>query len=516
MRTNLLKFFATTRHAWVLSILFALGSCSSPASTGAGGSTGGSSGNPTGTGGSGTGTGGSPTGTGGSGAGTGGSTGAGGSSSGGAVFTVNYTPSTAVGTVEIVTWSVNVSIDSAVINFGRDAGNFEYQAPVDLKQTMYRTLLLGMKQVTNYSFQISAQGGGKTYTSDIYTFKSGSLPNGLFPTFTKTDMDTSSPLYANGGFTVNCIGLAGSPGVSTGLTGKTAPFIIDKDGDVVWGLDISSTAASNCSRARMSFDGQSMYAGNFANASTTGALYAIPMDGMGAGTTWKLPGRSHDFALLPNGHIMYFATDNMMANTTPGGESIFDLDPSSGSSTRIYDEATDFATLIASNSSPESHTNQVTFSSDLNAIAISMLIPSTIAVVSYPAGKLMYTFGGAQSDYSNMAWTWQHGHDIHRDHIWVFNNNMSGPAHVLGFTYDASAKTSTQTLDYNPNIQNTTFGDVKEQPNGNLFITYSDSGTFHEITKTGTLLRKVSTNTAIGYSEHRSTLYGPPPPFATN
>jgi hypothetical protein len=115
-----------------------------------------------------------------------------------------------------------------------------------------------------------------------------------------------------------------------------------------------------------------------------------------------------------------------------------------------------------------------------------------------------------------MAWTWQHGHDIHKDHIWVFNNNMSGPAHVLGFTYDPSTKTSMQTLDYNPNIQNTTFGDVKELPNGNLYVTYSDTGGFHEITKSGTLLRKVQTNTAVGYSEHRATLYGPPPPFATN
>jgi hypothetical protein len=507
---------------------------------GPGASTGGSTGNPTGSGGSstggspGSGSGGSSTGgspgsggshtggsTGSGGAATGGSTGSGGSSSAGSMFTVNFTPSTSVGTVEIVTWSISTSIDSAVINFGRDASNFEYQAPVDLKQASYRTLLLGMKQATNYSFQISATSGTKTYTSDVYMFKSGSLTNGLFPSFTKTDMSTASPLYANGGFTVNCIGLAGSAGVSTGLMGKTAPFIIDKDGDVVWGLDISSTAASNCSRARMSFDGQSMYAGNFANAATNGAIFAIPMDGMGSGTTWKLPGRSHDFGVLPNGHIMYFQTDNMMANTTPGGESVFDLDPSSGTSTKIYDEATDFASLIASgdpsdHTNPESHTNHIAFSTDLNAITVSMLIPDTIAVVSYPAGKLLATFGGAQTQYSNMAWIWQHGHDIHKDHIWVFNNNKSGPAHVLGFSYDSNAKTATPTLDYNPNIQNTTFGDVKEQPNGNLFITYSDSGTFHEITKTGTLLRKVTTTTAIGYSEHRSTMYGPPPPFATN
>ncbi|HXU61812.1 MAG TPA: hypothetical protein VN962_08940 [Polyangia bacterium] len=489
------------------------GGSASGGSTGAGGSSTGSGGSMA-SGGS-KGSGGSASGAGGSVLGSGGSKGSGGaSSSSSANFTVNVTLSTAIPTVAIVTWSVDVSIDSAAIDFGRDAGNFEFQAPVDLSQSGYRTLLLGMKQQTTYSLRITAMGGGKTYVSNTTTVKTGALTNGLLPTFTKTDMDASS-LYAGGAFTMNCIGLAGSPGLP-GTTSKSVAFILDKDADVVWGLDLTSTAATNCSRARMSYDGQSMYAGNFANAATNGAIYRIGMDGMGTGTTWKLPGRSHDFALLPNGHIMYFATDNMQANTTPGTEAVFDLDPSSGNSSKIYDEQPDFGTLVASNSSPESHTNHLAFSADLQAITISMLIPSTIAVVSYPAGKLLSTFGGGQSDYSNMTWTWQHGHDVFKDHIWVFNNNMTGNAHVLGFTYNASSKTATQTLDYNPGLQNTTFGDVKELPNGNVFITYSDTGGFHEITKTGTLLRKITTTTAVAYSEHRATLYGPPPPFAKN
>jgi hypothetical protein len=487
------------------------GGAASGGSPGSGGSsTGGSS---TGSGGASRGgSGGSSSGSGGAVLGSGGSTGSGGSpSSGGANFTVNVTLSTAIPTVAIVTWSVDVSIDSAVIDFGRDASNFEYQAPVDLSQPSYRTLLLGMKQQTTYSLRITAMGGGKTYVSNTTTVKTGALTNGLLPTFTKTDMNASA-LYAGGGFTVNCVGLAGSAGIN-GVTGKSVAFILDKDADVVWGFDLSNTTAKNTSRARMSYDGLSMYAGNFANAATNGAIYRIGMDGMGTGTTWMLPGRSHDFAVLPNGHIMYFATDNMQANTTPGTESVFDLDPGTGSSTKIYDEQPDFGSLVASNSSPESHTNHLTFSADLQAITISMLIPSTIAVVSYPGGKLLSTFGGGQSDYSNMTWTWQHGHDVFKDHLWVFNNNMTGNAHVLGFTYNASSKTATQTLDYNPGLQNTTFGDVKELPNGNVFITYSDTGGFHEITKTGTLLRKITTTTAVGYSEHRATLYGPPPPF---
>jgi hypothetical protein len=44
-------------------------------------------------------------------------------------------------------------------------------------------------------------------------------------------------------------------------------------------------------------------------------------------------------------------------------------------------------------------------------------------------------------------------------------------------------------------------------------VTFSTSGVFHEITSTGTLLREIKTSGAVGYSEHRGTLYGKPPPY---
>ena len=494
------RLLATCLQLLLVSVALSPTACkSSGGSEGTGGAAGGSngSGGSNGNGGS--------TGTGGSATGSGGATGS-------ATFSVTITQSTAVATVEIVTWSVNVSIDSAVIDFGRDQTNFEFQAPVDLTQANYKTLLLGMKQNTTYYVRITAQGGGKTYVSPVSMVKSGFLPNGL-PVFTKTDSDASA-LYAGGGFTVNCIGLAGAPGLP-GSTGKSVAFILDKDGEMVWALDITSTAATQCSRARMSYDGQSMFAGNFANSSTNGVVYRIGMDGMGTGTTWNLPGRSHDFALLPNGNVVYFAMNNMMANTTKSPESVMELNVSTGASTKLYDETSDFGSLITSGMGM-AHTNHITYSPDMQAVTISMLFLNTVAVVSYPAGKLLATFGGTQSDFSSMSWNWEHGHDVHSDHIWIFNNNQSGNAHVLGFTYDLSAKTATKTLDYNPGIACSTFGDVKELPNGNLYLTYSDTGVFHEITKTGTLLRQVTTTTAIGYSEHRATLYGPPPPFASN
>src|SRR4029077_19810844 len=109
-----------------------------------------------------------------------------------------------------------------------------------------------------------------------------------------------------------------------------------------------------------------------------------------------------------------------------GGETVWDLDPASGNSTKIYQETTDFSSLITASSQSVSHTNHVAYSPSLQAVTISMLFSNTIQAVSYPAGKLLRTFGGTQTEFSAMKWTWQHGHDVHGDHIWVFNNNMSG------------------------------------------------------------------------------------------
>jgi hypothetical protein len=50
-------------------------------------------------------------------------------------------------------------------------------------------------------------------------------------------------------------------------------------------------------------------------------------------------------------------------------------------------------------------------------------------------------------------------------------------------------------------------------PNGNTFVTYSATGVIQEIDPNGTLLREVLTQ-LVGYSRHRKTLYGPPPPFS--
>jgi hypothetical protein len=433
-------------------------------------------------------------------------------------FTLNLELSSAIATVGIATWALDATLDSATIRFGRDASNFEFEAPVDLTTGEYRTLLLGMKQNTTYYAQVTASGGGQTYTSQVASLETGALPSGL-PEQTVTDQDASA-LYAGGGFTLTCTGYGGGfGGIGGGGSSSGFAFIFDGDGDVVWAYDLSTTAASACTSAHMSMDGNFVWAGNFGNTSTDGAVTRIPMAGLEPPDDYLLPGRSHDFALLPNDHIVYFARDDGGAEQSP--ESIFELDPDTGMTTLIYAENTDFGDRFAEGTGSSNggtvnqggHTNQINFVPELNAISFSMYFLNTIALISYPEGELIAVFGGDLSTFSNMSWDGEHGHDVHADHLEVFNNNGNGGASVLRFQYDLQSMTATEEPDYSSGLTSPILGDVKEQPNGNYFVTYSSSSVLQEVDPSLNLLRQIDTTEMIGYTEHRGSMYGKPPPF---
>jgi hypothetical protein len=429
---------------------------------------------------------------------------------GDAQFSVNISVSPVIGTVGIVEWSVDKSITGATIDFGRDANNFELQAPADVTDggAKYRTLLLGMKPSTTYSVRITARGNNLKYVSDIYTVTTGPRPSAL-PDVTVTNYNATASL---GGFTVTCNG-AGS---GLGETGESWAFIFDKDGDMVWWYDLTDTVATECTRARTSYDGKYMWAGNFSNVEPTGALLRVTMDGIGEPDTYSFPGRNHDFAVLPNGHILFQEQKNGggYTNNSEGADYIKELDPETKEAVILYDESEDFTALLE-DVNGSAHTNFVAYVPAMNAIAFSMRHCSTIVMLSYPDSQIIGIFGGADSWFSEMNWDYQHGFEIMENELLVFNNGadmFGGGAHVLRFSFDLNTRAATQTLDYEGGVSSAAFGDVQQLPNGNIFITYSTSGVFQEITSDGTLLREMSTD-FVGYSEQRKTLYGPPPPF---
>ncbi len=427
-----------------------------------------------------------------------------------ATFQVDVSLSTKIATVGIVEWSVDVPVDRAVVGFGRQAGAFEYEAPVDLGAPHHRTLLLGMKPRTTYYVQVVAFSGAVEHRSEILPLETGFLPNGL-PMLTVNTVNAAG-LY--GGFTINCTGTAGSTGMDSASASHV--FVFDRDGDHVWAYEITGTAVAACSRARMSFDGKSMWVGNFSNVSPDGALLRIAMDGLGDERYYSFPGRHHDFTVLPNGHVLFQEQANgggYDGGAPFGGEGpdlIKELDPETGVARLVYDERTDFAALIEEANG--AHTNYVTYVPHLDAISLSLRHASTIGLISYPAGELIAVFGGSSSDLP-LSWDSQHGHQfLEGNRLLLFNNDGSnGGASVLEYAYDLAASTATKIFDYSSGVSAPYFGDVQRLRNGNTFVTYSPVGVFHEVDPAGVLLREITTTT-VGYSEHRRTLYGPPPP----
>ena len=351
------------------------------------------------------------------------------------------------------------------------------------------------------------ESGGATLSSEVLTIETGNLPNST-PNVTVNDVNPSA-LY--GGFTINCTGVGGIGGTQ----GSGVAFIIDQDGDAVWSYDLSGTVVSGCSRARMSYDGKDMWIGNFSNVSPDGALMRLRMDGL-TNETYSFPGRHHHFTVLPNNNELFQEQENGgmgMGGADEGPDIIRELDVNTGEAREIYHENTDFAEQISESGA---HTNYIKYVPHLNAISFSMRHTSTIAVISYPevgeTAELLMVFGGPLNDF-DFSWEIQHGHEVLENSILIFNNNAEGSfgeSAVLEYEYDLASGTGTKLLDYRSGNSSGAFGDAHRLPNGNTFITYSTAGVWHEIDASGALLREMTTD-GLGYSQHRKTLYGPPP-----
>ncbi len=445
-----------------------------------------------GTGGSGTGgigsggggTGGVGTGGVGTGGGGTGGVGTGGQNPGGDVFTIDASLSGAIGTVGIVQWSTSVPIESAHIDFGRDASAWEYQAPVPTAASSgNRTLLLGMKPSTTYSFQVVAQGGGQTYTSAVQELTTQPVRSGL-------PQVSMSPPGASEGFTIACI---------FGFFGDSWTFIIDQDGDHVWWHQ--SSGGADCVRARMSYDGQHMWIANGnVPGPSSGTLVRVSMDGEDE-RNYPVPNRHHDVAVLPDETVVYIEYENGNAQ---GCDVVKTLNPETEETGTVYQVSQ------ANNGSQNCHSNAINWWPDQNLFTLSVLNWNSIIAFTRE-GSLQWVLGGDASTYSGASWRAQHNHHLLDNSLMLFNNQGTNGSSVLEFQLNG---TNAQLVwEYSSGQSTNTMGDAKRLSNGHTIVTYSNQGVIHEVDSGGQLIQEITTD-QIGYTVRRQTLYGAPPPYA--
>ena len=428
----------------------------------------------------------------------------GGPASGGCTFSIEDSLSSDISTVGIVNWSTDAALTSASIEFTPASGGDTLTAPVDVSAGgTFRTLLLGMKGDTTYDYRIVVNEG--ECASEARSITTGPVPSNVADVdiqqgqLTKGFYIVSTGLGSGGGF-----GGGGFGGGGGGGGGELA-FIFDQDGDPVWW----ATAPGSTSRALMDYEGNYFYmmalnVGVGQNSLQAGQMRRVAMDGSGAQTVQELQYGHHDFTTAPGvvTAIVHTANCNAIVEYSPNG-SVNTIVP-------------DVSTLYAP--SGECHANAITYQPDDDTYVISDRNPNLYVRIDRQ-GNLLWQLGGGNPKGpiftgQGLTWSVNHGHHLYKDggalKMLVFNNGSGQQSPVLSFTLDEGAMTAQRDWEYSSSDGSLVLGDVQRLLNGNTLITYSNTGILVEIDPSQNVAARVKIGGSLGYSMHRTSLYGPP------
>jgi hypothetical protein len=412
-------------------------------------------------------------------AGTGGNAGTAGTGTTSCTISATHTVSEAIPTVGIVTFTTDLSaVTAARIEFGLDT-SYGMEAPVDLTEPNYRTLLLGMKQRSDYHYRVVASSAAGECASEDYTLTTESLPNSL-PDINVTGKGT--------GFLHSCFfGLMGG--------GALGAFILDSDGEYVW-----YGGTGEMGRAEIHPDNKYMYYASVSPQGTGGTMRRIRLDSTDEedlGSAFS--GIHHDFTILEDGTIAFIrrvGSDDWVAEWKDGTtENLFNV-------TEMFGEGNPHVNSIHYNPGDDSYTL-----SDRNYNAY---------VKSTRAGVKQWKLGGSNSSFTgDVTWNVNHGHQMIGDTgILFFNNGNSGASSAIELTLDLDSMVATEVWTYSPNLSSSVLGDVQILENGNRVITFSTSGVIDEVRPSDMSIvqsLEFDAGGAVGYSTKRESLYGPPP-----
>lgn len=417
-------------------------------------------------------------------------------------FDIDYEVSSAIGTVGIVRFDTDIEkLKGAVVEFGlRDSDTF-LSAPVDLDAPNYRTLLLGMKGAREYRFHIRVDDGDSECQSRDFPITTRPVPNAV-PSIEQEifDEDAVEP-----GFIVTSVGIGSL--VPTGGSGDPV-FIFDRDGDVVWYWLDTPPATS---RARMSWDGTTMWMMALNVTGGGGRVSTVSMDGLDF--TKNIPGfedTHHDFTVLPDGTVTAIAHIG-------GCSGILERDPLGNVKVLVESVASLYkpgqAVFLGTASGTECHPNSILYHRADDSYTISDRYAHAYVKMTR-TGELLWQLGGHDplGDYYHAVWAVNHGHHVlDNGHFLVFSNGNPGErALIIEYDLDEPHWQATRVWEYPDGGTSATLGDVQRLAGGNTLVTYSNAGTMIEISPTGNVVRKITTD-SLGYAMFRASLYGPPP-----
>jgi hypothetical protein len=378
-----------------------------------------------------------------------------------------------------------VTPDSAEIRFGRDTG-YGMVAPVDLDEPDYRTLLLGMKPNRTYHFQVIAKRGTEQYESADHTLRTGPASNLVNVTASMHDASSHVPGFIVSTYTQPPSGVTMEEFFETG----SMVLILDGDGDVVWWYQ---SKVGLTPRARLSYDGRAMWLISERTDFDGAEIELVSMDTLKS-TIYGGLKASHDATVVDSADVLAFI-DYGSETDCP---SVYELHKD-GTKVEIF-ESTDYLPGMVL---PDCHLNAIRYNQTKDLYTVSDRLSDIFAIDRQ--GKLQWrlsdivpnqTYGGQQ-----------HGHQLLANSILLFANvgGEAGSSAVIEY----SLPDGNELFRYDPGIFSVWYGDVQRLPRGNTLVTFSMAGKIQEIDSRGNLVMEMLGD-LFGYSEWRSTLYGPP------
>lgn len=421
--------------------------------------------------------------------------------SAGCRFDVEAEVSKAIVTVGIVTWSTEMdSVEEAHIEFELADGGPTLVAPVDLTEPDHRTLLLGMKGASDYVFRIVATGEQGSCTSEDFSLTTGPIPNRV----ALVQQEILDERAVTPGFILTSAGLGNIQETISGVGSSDPMFVFDTDGDIVWYWESPPPGAS---RVRMDWSGKSMWMMSLNVNGGMGQMTRVSMDGLDVESNVSgMEEAHHDFTVLPDGSIAaiaYIDDCSGIIERTPDGE----LTQVVPDVSELYVPKDGVFGAVG-----ECHPNYLVYHEEDDAYTISDRNANLIVKVSRE-GELLWQLGGEEplGNHFEAKWDVNHGHQILDDgNLVLFSNGRSGSSLVLEYALDESSWTATKVWSYDGGKTSFSLGDVQRLGSGNTLVTYSNTGIIHEVDAQGELVRDITT-ASLGYSNHRPTLYGPPP-----
>jgi arylsulfate sulfotransferase len=359
---------------------------------------------------------------------------------------------------QVAQYTINPPSDAKVsIQFGTDAtyGLTTWQQSTPTGGGPVSIYVAGMLANTPYHMRAVIQfSAGATVNDSDHTFTTTALPSATLPTITASTTPGMTPQSG-----VELLDL-----LSTTQSGPASVAVTDLAGNLLWGFGGNLPVGYTANPVKMLPDGDFLMnlsygtqtdgsgsvleevdlGGNVIWQMTAADLNAALANATCAGCNITVVGTHHDFAVLPNGHIILIAAENKVYNNLTGysspvtvtGDVVIDLDQNH-KPVWLWSEFDHFDVNRHPMNFPDwTHTNSIVYSPDDGDLIISSRHQSWVFKVDYHdgtgTGNILWTLG-YQGDLTLQGGTapqdWQYAqHDAN-----VISNNSSGVLQVLLF-----------------------------------------------------------------------------------